>query len=188
MNGMERAIKDVHVLERFVKDFVRIVDKHARYAIVSGFVVIAHGRPRGTEDIDLILERMKKEKFIALHDNLLKGGFECVQGDDGKDVYMQYLAENLSVRYVRKGTFLPEMEVKLAKDALDEEQLQLRKKLPLTGLDVFFSSIEANIAFKEELLKSEKDLEDAKHLRRVYKDTIDEREILRVKKKIRRLR
>jgi hypothetical protein len=184
---MERAIKDVHILETFVHDFVRIVDRYAKYIIVSGFVVIAHGRARGTEDVDMILERMDKERFSRLHSDIIKGGFECVQGTDANNLYT-YLSDNLSIRYVRKGTFVPDMEVKLAKDSLDDEQLLLRKKLPLTGMDVFFSSIEANIAFKEELLKSDKDIDDARHLRAVYKDKIDEQEILRVKKEIRRLR
>ena len=45
-----------------------------------------------------------------------------------------------------------------------------------------------NIAFKEELLKSEKDMEDAKHLRIVYADKLDESEINKIKKEIKRLR
>ncbi|HEX7575560.1 MAG TPA: hypothetical protein VF360_04215, partial [Candidatus Methanoperedens sp.] len=83
---------------------------------------------------------------------------------------------------------IPDMEMKLAKDELDDYQLKTRKKLPLTGLDLYFSSIEMNIAFKEELLRSEKDMEDAKHLRIIYSDTLDETEITKIKADIRRLR
>ena len=89
---------------------------------------------------------------------------------------------------MKKGTFVPDMKIKLAKDELDEDQLKNRKKLPLTGLDVYFSTIETNIAFKEELLKSEKDIEDAKHLRLIYGKELDEGEIQRVKKLIRAYR
>ena len=53
---------------------------------------------------------------------------------------------------------------------------------------VWFSSIEMNIAFKEELLKSDKDKEDAKHLRMIYKDEISEEAINDIKKRIRKLR
>ncbi|MDD5616819.1 MAG: hypothetical protein PHH85_11540 [Candidatus Methanoperedens sp.] len=49
-------------------------------------------------------------------------------------------------------------------------------------------SIEMNIAFKEELLKSEKDIDDAKHLRIIYSDVLDENEINKIKKEIRRVR
>ena len=58
----------------------------------------------------------------------------------------------------------------------------------MTGLDIYFSSIEMNIAFKEELLKSDKDLDDSKHLRIVYGDKINSSEIEKIKKMIRRLR
>ena len=50
--------------------------------------------------------------------------------------------------------------------------------MPFTKLDVYFSSIESNIAIKEEYLKSDKDLEDAEHLRIIYKDKIDDNLII----------
>jgi len=46
---------------------------------------------------------------------------------------------------------------------------------------VWFSNININIAFKEEYLKSPKDMEDAKHLRIVYSEMVDEEEITNVK-------
>ena len=76
----------------------------------------------------------------------------------------------------------------MAKDELDEYQLEKVVKLNITGLDVWFSSINSNIAFKEELLKSDKDMEDAKHLRIVFADSIDEKEINKIKSVIKRLR
>ena len=80
------------------------------------------------------------------------------------------------------------MEIKFAKDELDEMQIKTRKKMPFTGLDIWFSSIEMNIAFKEELLKSPKDVEDARHLRRIYEDEINPELIEEIKEKIRILR
>jgi len=184
---MNRKVGDLSILEKFVRDFVSVVEKYCKYIIVSGFVAIAHGRTRGTEDIDIIIERLDELKFSKLHDNLIKNGFFCVQADDAKTVY-EYLTDNLSVRYIKKGTFVPEMELKFSKDSLDEYQIKTRKKYPLSGLDIYFSTIEMNIAFKEELLKSEKDIEDAKHLREVYSDEIDENDINKIKKEIKRLR
>ncbi len=66
--------------------------------------------------------------------------------------------------------------------------MQTKQKLPLTGIDVWFSSVDINIAFKERYLKSDKDLEDARHLRIVYSDLINEDEISYMKKLIRKLR
>lgn len=172
----------------FAEDFVDVVEKHAKYVIVSGFVAIAHGRSRGTEDVDIIIERIKKGAFIKMHNDLLAAGFECIQSEYPEVIYDDYLKNKTSVRYVRKGHFIPEMELKLAKDELDDYQIRTRKKLPLTGLELYFSSIEMNIAFKEELLRSEKDMDDAKHLRIIYSDVLDENEITKIKAKIRRLR
>ena len=125
--------------------------------------------------------------FKKLHDDLLKNKFECLQTESVDEIY-DYLKNNDSIRYIRKGEFLPEMEFKFSKDEIDEIQLKERVKLPLSGSDFWFSSIEANIAFKEELLKSEKDLEDARHLRLIYTNEVDEEEIEKFKKLIRKLR
>ncbi len=184
---MGRNVSDRTILDKFAEDFVKVVEMYAKYIIVSGFVAIAHGRSRGTEDIDMIIERIKKDDFVKLHHGLESAGFECIQSKNPELIFEDYLKQNLSVRYVRKGCNIPEMELKFAKDVLDDYQIKTRKKLPLTGLNFYFSSIEMNIAFKEELLKSPKDIEDARHLRIVYADTIDENEIMKIKKEIQRL-
>jgi len=122
-----------------------------------------------------------QDAFIKMHNDLLLSGFECIQSEYPEVIYDDYLKNKTSVRYVRKGHFIPEIELKLAKDELDDYQIRKRKKLPLTGLDLYFSSIEMNIAFKEELLRSEKDMDDAKHLRIIYSDVLDENEITKIK-------
>ena len=63
--------------------------------------------------------------------------------------------------------------------------MKTKTKLPFTGLDVYFANIETTIAFKEELLGSRKDIEDAKHLRIVYEDKLNDKEIEKIKKMIR---
>ncbi len=185
---MKREVSDKTILDEFVEDFCKVVSRHVLYIICSGFVAIAHGRSRGTEDIDMIIEKISFDKFNELHNDLIKSGFECMQSPNQKVIYSNYLCEGDSVRYTRKGEFLPEMEMKFAKDSLDEEQLKTRTKLPFTELDVYFSSIEGNIAFKEELLKADKDIEDAKHLRIIYEGKINEDEIKRIKKDIKNIR
>jgi len=184
---VDRRIYDKSLLEKFVEDFASIVEKHCKYIIVSGFVAITHGRTRGTEDVDMIIEKLEEFKFTQLHGDIIKNNFVCVQSDNPKEIY-EYLKDNISVRYVKKNTFVPEMELKFAKDSLDEYQIKTRKLLPMSGLSIYFSSIEANIAFKEELLRSEKDLEDAKHLREIYSDKINKDEIEKIKGEIKRLR
>lgn len=184
---MKREVKNGTILDKFVEDFVEVVEKHVDYIIVSGFVAICHGRSRGTENIDMIIEKISLDKFKLLHEDLIKNNFECMQSQNVKEVY-DYLSNKDSVRYVRKGEYLPEMEIKFAKDELDILQLSTKQKLPLSGLDVWFSNIEMNVAFKEELLKSDKDLKDAEHLRIIYEEKINENLINDIKKMIRKFR
>lgn len=184
---MQRQIKDRNILDRFCEEFCAIVEKHSRYIVVSGFLAIASGRTRGTEDIDMIIERLGFDKFKLLFNDLIKNSFVCMQSSNAEEVY-SYLKENVSVRFTWKDKELPEMEIKFAKDILDEYQLKNRVKLELTGLDIWFSNVNVNIAFKEELLKSPKDLEDARHLRIVYAEQVNEKEIQSVKQLIKRFR
>ena len=41
---MERGIKERNILDEFAMKFCKIVEKHVKYIVVSGFVAIAHGR------------------------------------------------------------------------------------------------------------------------------------------------
>lgn len=184
---MDREIGDRNILDAFCEQFCAVVERHCNYIVVSGFVAISSGRTRGTEDIDLIVERINLPKFMSLYSELLSAGFVCMQTTDGEEAY-SYLKDNLSLRFTWRDKELPEMEMKFAKDLLDKYQLDTRVKLTLTGLDVWFSNVNVNIAFKEELLKSQKDLEDARHLRIVYGEMIDKDEIETVKAMIRRYR
>ena len=123
-----------------------------------------------------------------MHDELFRKGFHCMNSSKVRDVY-DYLTKGDSIRYVRKPGFMPsEMEIKFAKDEIDEIQIKTRQKLKFTNLDVWFSSIDMNIAFKEELLKSDKDIEDARHLKIVYEKDISEDSINKIKTMIKRIR
>ena len=185
---MEREVEDRNILDKFTEEFCRVIDNYVKYIVVSGFVAIAHGRNRGTIDIDMIIERISFDKFKKIHEDLVKAGFESLQSSRVEDIF-DYLNKGDSVRYIRQGEYVPpEMDIKFAKDELDLFQLAHRKKLPFTGLDIWFSDIETNIAFKEELSKSDKDIEDAKHLRIIYKEEINEKYINEIKKMIKRLR
>lgn len=52
-------ISDTNILNKFTIEFCNIIQKHSRYVIVSGFLAIATGRARGTEDIDILIEKYK---------------------------------------------------------------------------------------------------------------------------------
>jgi hypothetical protein len=177
------GVEDKNILDLFCEEFCSIVEKFTDYIIVSGFVVISSGRTRATEDIDMIIKEIDIQTFFKMHDNLIQNGFVCVQSDLKEEIF-DYFKSNSSVRYTRRDEPLPEMEIKFCKDKLDDYQFETRTKLSLTGLNLWFSSINMNIAFKEYLLKSEKDLKDAEHLRKVYPELVNKEEIKKIIKMI----
>lgn len=190
MKKGERRVDNRTILDKFVEDFCEVIDKYVKYIICSGFVAIAHGRTRGTEDIGMIIEKISEKEFSKMHKELREKGFACMQSEKPEVIYRDYLKVGDSVRYVNdeEGYFPPEMEIKFPKDELDLEQINNRVKIPLTEVDVYFSTIESNIAFKEEYLSSDKDIEDAKHLRIIYRDKLDEDKIRSIKEKIKKFR
>lgn len=169
-------INDINVLNKFSSDFCKIVEKHCRYVIVSGFFAIATGRTRGTEDIDIIIPKLNKDSFFKLHNELISK-FEPLETDDVNEIYERLSKDKSNIRYVYISELLPNMELKFAKDVIDEMALLNRIKIPLSNLDIWFGPIESNIAFKETILTSEKDKEDAIHLRETFGDSIDEEQL-----------
>ena len=166
-------VNDINILSKFTTDFCNIVKKHCKYVVISGFTAIATGRTRGTEDIDIIIPKLDKNSFLKLHNDLLDK-FEVLETDCFEEVFERLDKDKSNIRYVYKSKLLPNIELKFVKDLVDEAAIQNRIKIPLTKLDIWFGPIESNIAFKETILTSEKDKEDAKHLRETFENEISE--------------
>jgi len=159
-------------LDKFVVEFTSILDKQGvRYVLVSGYVSILFGRSRGSEDVDIILENLDAERFEKLW-GVISKRFECVNVTDKDDAYHNYLLTSHSVRFSEKGMFIPNMEVKFPKTELDEWTLAKRKEVKVNNKTLYISPLELQIPYKL-FLGSEKDIEDAKHLYRLFKDKLD---------------
>jgi NADPH:quinone reductase-like Zn-dependent oxidoreductase len=170
-------------LDGFLMDFIRILEKHTKYVVISGYVSILFGRTRGTEDIDVIIEKMGKDRFERLYDELKKKGFYCLIADSPEDSYEQ-LEEKLAVRFAKEGSVIPNIEMKFPKNPLDSRTLAENLTVIMPFGKLIISEIEQQIAFKRYALKSEKDLEDARHLENVFEKLIDKRKIDNYRKMI----
>ncbi len=181
---IEMAGKALDVLDGLVLDFVKTLDElDLKYVIVSGYVPILFGRSRGSEDVDLILERIDAAKFEKLWAKLAER-FDCVNAGSPKSAYETYLATGHSVRFSRKNEFIPNIEVKFPKSELDLWALHQRKEVLLNGKHaLFISPIELQIPFKL-LLGSEKDIEDARYLYDIFKDRMDNKLFMEFLKKL----
>lgn len=163
-------------LDKFVFKFIKILEKHVDYVIVSGYVSILLGRARATEDIDIFIKRLEKEKFYKLYEDLKKQGYWCLNAENNEEVY-SYLNDGLAVRFALEKETIPNFEVKFANKRLNIEALKdtLTVITKLGKLNI--SSLERQIAFKRYYLKSDKDLEDAKHIEELFKEDIDTKKI-----------
>ena len=160
--------RELSDLDIFALDFVRILRMHTDYVIVSGYVSILLGRARASEDIDIIIPRMDAREFRSLLDDIGNAGFYCLNAEDG-DIFEQ-IGSNLPVRFARQNTVIPNIELKYAKNRIDEISLESKILVRLGKEELNISNLEMQIAFKEEVLKSPKDMEDARHIRNIAKD------------------
>ena len=163
--------KEITNLDKLVIKFIGAMG-NVDYAIVSGYIAIFFGRIRGTEDIDILLNKMHIKQVEELHKRLLKGGFEPVSNvEDAKEAY-ELLSEGSSLRYAEKETWAPNFELKFIKKPLDRHTMDNKMKVTFNGkYSMYISPIELQIAFKL-WLGSDKDYEDARYIYNIFKTYI----------------
>ena len=178
--------RELSNLDKFVFSFIQILEKHVDYVVMSGYVSIILGRSRATEDVDAFIKRIDEKGFTELYQELTNAGFWCLNGESVGELY-SYLEDGLAIRFA-KGPAIPNLEIKYTKDKLDEETFENYITLILPGEKLKISSLEGQIAFKEEYLGDDKDMEDALHLREIFKGQLDNAKINKVKEAIKFVR
>lgn len=166
---IDRELSDLDI---FTLEFITILKKFTHYVIVSGYVAILLGRARASEDIDIITSKMDSSTFKSFMKELKQKDFYCLNTEEVKDMY-EYLTENIPIRFAKKDTIIPNIEMKWAKNKFDKIALEKTIKIHLNKRSLEISQLELQIAFKEAVLKSPKDLEDARHMRKVAEKYLD---------------
>ena len=174
---LDRELSD---LDKFTIDFIDILKKHTNYVIVSGYVAILLGRARASEDVDIIIPRINFLTFKKIYNDVKKNNFYCLNAEKEKTIY-SYLEENLAVRFAKKDTMIPNIEMKWIKNSFDKIALENSIDVRIKDKSLRISPLELQIAFKENVLKSPKDLEDADHIKQVAKEYLDHKLIQRYK-------
>lgn len=169
--------KKITLLDRFVFDFTRTLEKQTRYVIVSGYVAILFGRSRGTEDIDFLIPHLDRDAFKRLYNACLTGGYEFLNAEDVYGLH-DMLERHMGIRVAQKGQFIPNIELKFLKDDVDTKVIRNRVAVHLGDERVHISPIEIQIAYKI-FLGSEKDIEDAVYLFEIFRDYLDKKALTR---------
>jgi len=180
-----RLDKIINELDRFVFGFIEILEKHTDYVIVSGYVVILLGRDRATDDVDIIIPKMDKIGLKLLYDDLIKNGYWCLNSSELDDLYGLLVSKH-SIRFAVEPKVSPNVELKFSKDMYDDIALKKPIIIKINSKKLKTSFLELQIAYKEEVLKSNKDMEDARHLRVVAERYLNENLIKEYKKELRR--
>jgi hypothetical protein len=178
---IDREISD---LDNFTLDFIKILEKNTDYVIVSGYVAILLGRARASEDVDVIIPKIDFPKFQSLYTELKKNNFYCLNAEEVSTVY-DYLKDNLAVRFAKNDTIIPNIEMKWIKSDFDRFALENTIDVNLSKGKLRISHLELQIAFKEEVLKSPKDLEDARHLEKIAEGYLDNKLINKYREMLR---
>lgn len=166
--------KDLNDLDKFVIDFVKLLK--IKYVIVSGYVSILFGRTRGSEDVDILIEKLDKKRFVDFYKSVTKKEFYCLNTSKVNEAY-EYLETGHAIRFARINEAVPNMEIKFIKDRKDEYVLNNPIKVSINRLELNVAQIESQIVYKKYKLMSDKDIEDARHLEILFKDQIDKNKI-----------
>lgn len=165
--------RELTELDFFVKDFLDVLKKHSDYLIVSGFVSISTGRTRGTEDVDVLVPVMNKDKFEKLFDDLQNKGFWCYQADSVEEAY-PYILTLQNIRFARVKEMFPNMEMIPIDETKKTKFFEFKhpQKVRVQDFEFKIPPIEFEILYKEIVLGGKKDLADAKHLRAFFADIL----------------
>ncbi len=186
--------KELNNLDKFVLDFVEFLDK---YVVVSGYVSILLGRSRATEDVDLLAPKMNFENFKDFWNNVHENNFECMNTLNVQEAF-EMLDEH-AIRFFKKGEPIPNIEFKIIKTDLDKYSFEKKIKVIIRDKVFLISPLELQIAYKlflvadgiDNELKVDKDIEDARHLYKLFENKLNKDEFfefinkLNVKKRLR---
>ena len=181
--------KSLNELDKLVLLFVSLLKElKIKYVITSGYVAILFGRSRVTEDVDIVVEDMTEERFEKLWKASQKK-FYCINTSDMGEAFHDFFSKRIPLRFARKGSFIPNIELKKIKNEVDRITLEKRTKIRVNDFYIYISPLEIQIAYKM-FLGSLKDLEDAKFLFELFKDKLDKGmlsqflKVLRVDRKV----
>lgn len=178
MEIRDREIKidrELSNLDKFAIGFCKAISSMTPYVIVSGYVSILLGRTRGSEDIDIIIPEMREDEWGKVYQALEKAGYECINA--GVEESFSYLKDGIAARFAIKGKPIPNMEILFAKEDVQKTALSTNITADVGGNKIFISDLELQITYKEIVLGSPKDMEDARHLRQILGNAINKKKL-----------
>jgi hypothetical protein len=157
-------------LDRLAIDAAAVLsDLDVDHVFVAGYVAILSGRSRGTEDIDVIIERLDDSRAAGLADALSDAGFW------GSAMPLSDLHATLSgganLRVARQEAVIPNVELSYAGDEFDRASLRNAMTARIADAEIPIGPPELGIAYKL-YLGTRTDFEDALHLHTMFEESL----------------
>lgn len=164
--------RELSLLDSFVLSFTEHLEtNNIKYVIISGYVAILFGRSRMSEDVDIFIENISFEKFLKFWLEI-EPSYECLNTGNSYEAYNDYLKNHHAMRIAKKGSFIPNIELKFVKNDLDRYSLENRRHVKIADRSLYLSPLELQIPYKL-FLGSEKDIEDARFLFKLFKENLN---------------
>ncbi|MFW5946350.1 MAG: hypothetical protein ACOCTN_05715 [Candidatus Natronoplasma sp.] len=167
--------KELTVLDELALDFSHILQSYeVEHVFVAGYVAILFGRSRVSEDVDMMVEKISKDKFLSLWDG--SEDYYCHNTSDPSEAYDEYLEKEIAIRFSKEDVVIPNVEFKFANTEQQKRVLKEKITVVLNGKILPIARIESQISYKL-YLGSKKNIEDAKYLFEIFEPKLD-REVL----------
>lgn len=169
-DGVLTVEREPNELDRLAIDVSSVLSNlDVEHVLVAGYVAILAGRPRGTEDIDLLIERLDPDEIEELTESLRNAGFwgSAMPLDEMQDT----LRAGTNVRVARDGEVIPNVEMKYVEDRFDRASLENSITARIGNHSLPIGQLELQIAYKL-YLDTQKDFEDAAHLFTLFEESL----------------
>lgn len=174
-NGTLTVDREPNDLDRLAIDVSSVLSGlDVDHVLVAGYVAILTGRPRGTEDIDLLIERIDEQEIRGVVEDLRDASFwgSAMPLDDTYEM----LSSGSNVRVAREGEVIPNVEVKFVDDEFDRASLENAISAQIAEHSLPIGPLELQIAYKL-FLDTQKDFEDAVHLYSLFEESLSREEL-----------
>lgn len=139
------------------------------HVFIAGYLAILTGRARATDDIDVLIEPVPRERIDQLVDELEANNYW------GPAMPLSEMYSNLTagtnIWVAPDGQMTPHLEVKFPTDEFDDASLSNAIDAHIAGATIPIGPLELQIAYKL-YLGGQKDFEDAAHLFLLFRETL----------------
>lgn len=144
-------------------------ERDIEHVFIAGYIAILTGRPRATDDIDVLIERLTQREIDSLVEELQSNDYW------GPAMPLDAMYENLSdgtnIWVAPSEQMTPHLEVKFPTDEFDRASLANAIKAQIGDATIPIGPLELQAAYKL-YLGGQKDLEDAAHLYALFGETL----------------